>query len=143
MDKLLGLLGFYDENRPSFLDTSGALNFLLHTGNVGDYALPISGGRLTGTLFTQDAGMEAEWVGHLRNRNGITYVGGTNADSTLYRVLAIISPNYSEVDEATALRYEYTSADGIKSDIILHTGNSNAVKIQSTAPTDTSALWVW
>lgn len=26
---------------------------------------------------------------------------------------------------------------------ILHTGNSNAVKIQSTAPTDTSALWVW
>ena len=26
---------------------------------------------------------------------------------------------------------------------ILHTGNSNAVKIQSSAPTDTSALWVW
>jgi hypothetical protein len=104
--------------------------------------LPLSGGRLTGTLFTQDAGMEAEWVGHLRNRNGITYVGGTNADSTLYRVLAIISPNYSEVDEATALRYEYTSADGIKSDIILHTGNIGdyTANIQNTASGATGGM---
>lgn len=41
MGKILGQLGFNDKDTPYFRDTEGGLHKLLHTGNVGDYAVPL------------------------------------------------------------------------------------------------------
>ena len=39
-----GLLGFNGKDNPTFRTTGGANNTLLHSGNVGSYALPVNGG---------------------------------------------------------------------------------------------------
>lgn len=94
--------------------------------NASDYFTK-DGGKLDGTVFTQDAGTDAEWVGHLRNKYGVTFVGGTVGADENYRVIAILPrtgmDGIATEDARNALQYEYNDGDGVTRFQILHTGN--------------------
>lgn len=66
----LGFLGFIDTQGPTFSDGNGNPYPLLHSGNVGSYALPISGGTVTspyGTVMTLRSTSSNEVVMQYRN----------------------------------------------------------------------------
>lgn len=97
---------------------------VLDNTNVGEYALPKSGGTVTspyGTVMTLRSTAGNEVVMQYRNS------ADDNEGSLGFN--GIDNPIFKKTD-GTNLQ-------------LLHTGNSAKVAIQSTAPTDTSALWVW
>jgi len=121
-----GYLGFNGVNTPVFYNAQGGHDFLLHTGNVGDYAIKkndIGGQTISAPSYTpfniQNTYPSSTGVMMGFSLNG-TAQGGFGFEQ-----------GYAMVQEKGAVQFLY------------HTGNSNAVKIQETAPSDTSALWVW
>lgn len=121
-----GGLGFYGANKPYYFNSSlSPVGELLHSGNVGDYALPVKGGNVGDgtqhTPFGVIGGTEFTLIQYKDNTNvsrGAIGFKGTNNPVVL---------------DATA-QNAYS---------IHHDGNSAKVAIQATAPTDTTALWVY
>lgn len=85
--------------------------------------------------------------------NGDLYIKKANSTTTA-RIIhyqdSVFLRNYTDdnnykdlVIRTTGLSYLSRENGTGKEYAVLHTGNSNAVAIQSSAPTDTSALWVW
>ena len=119
-----GLLGFNGTDNPIFYDTNHKEHNILHGGNYHYYALPLTGGTVTspyGTVMTLRSTAGNEVVMQYRNS------ADDNEGSLGFN--GIDNPIFKKTD-GTNLQ-------------LLHTGNSAKVAIQSTAPTDTSALWVW
>lgn len=50
-NEVLGYLGFIEANKPLFYDTDGNGRLLLHERNYSSYALPLSGGTMTGNIL--------------------------------------------------------------------------------------------
>lgn len=69
----------------------------------------------------------------LTQYNNATYLANVKDENNQTKIT--IQPN--------ALLYEKIENGVTKTSTILHTGNSNPVAIQESAPTDTNALWVW
>ena len=124
MGETLGFLGFSGKDTPVFFHSDGAnADTLLHSGNVGDYALPISGGRL---VVSSPIGMR---VSNVADSNG-TFIGFDDVGGPIGYLGCRHDgvPLYSNGNVGYPLH---------------HDGNSAKVAIQETAPTDTTALWVW
>jgi len=119
---------------PYYNENGGTEKQILHTGNIAEHALPIGGGTLTGALqVSLDGNGKAQFFG-----NGATaFMTAVNKDGTVNRQARVKASG----DVANCMDI-YDSINKV-SHTVLHTGNSNAVAIQSSAPTDTSALWVW
>ena len=111
---------------------NGSTKELLHSGNVGSYALPITGGKLTGEL-------------NLDTNGATTAVIPYQKQLLLRNVMDWSTLNYTDirVGDGVATLIKNTNGSAIVSGQLLHTGNSAKVAIQSSAPTDTTALWVW
>ena len=110
---------------------------LLNSGNVGSYALPLTGGEINwlkikrenadsegGQLILEkpaNSPLEGDvYIDVLSDRLRFFEFGGAFRGATL------------DLSETGAVDHTF----------ILHTGNSAKVAIQSSAPSDTSALWV-
>ena len=109
----LGYLGFNAKN-PVYRDTANTYYNLIHSGNVGSYALPITGGRLTGTLEFQIA------------NNGKSTVYKNNSatvDHGLYLTDTNSSNNKATLRvSATNNRVDFVDVNN-NANTILHTGN--------------------
>jgi len=124
-----GHLGLAGANKPVFMTTGGFPHALLHAGNVGDYALPKTGGRIENSgLYLLD----------LYNTNNavsnslIKFSGQKNGEGVCLGYLGM-----TNVDEPGFVAHDNTSWHPL-----LHTGNSAKVHIGTSAPSDTSALWI-
>ena len=99
-----------------------------------------SGGKINGEIQVEqsDIGQLA-----LSGYMGNSYFCNRTTGSSRFRQINIQNPtNYA--DDNNALIYEYQDASGIGHQTnIIHTGNSAKVVVSETAPSDTSALWVW
>lgn len=91
-------------------------------------------------------------IGALRIQNGYGTVGadGNHAsliannvasDNSNSRALMVYNTQYRADDSACLEIWKRTNG-AVTVETVLHTGNSNAVTVAATAPTDTTALWV-
>lgn len=120
-----GWFGFSGVDNPIVGLTSGSKT-LLHTGNVGSYALPLDGGGVVKSTSSR--------VMSVNHTDGAdAYIGYYSGTSTLLGMLG-----FTEADKPM-----FIQSNGNTGQYLLHTGNSAKVAIQETAPTDTTALWVW
>lgn len=119
---LLGYLGMDESNIPIMLCNDGVTRkILLHEDNFSEYALPISGGNMTYADFN--------------------YNGDTSVDYTLriYESARGVFRMRNGDSVGNGIDFDTNNLGGIKK--VLHTGNSSAVVVSSSAPSDTSALW--
>ncbi len=113
---------------------------ILDEGNVGDYALPKSGGTVTGNAIFKGGYDGATHGGSIYLSQPAT----TDLVGDDIRVHAIGNGiTFSELGgNYRGAHLDLSQCGNWESSIILHTGKSAKVAIQSTAPTDTTALWV-
>ena len=117
---LLGGLGFSGADVPVFLDsTGGTTKRLLHVGNYSDYALPKTEGVATTFTVEQDSMIGVPCIRYRSNGDMLGYLG-IRRDGELGK-------------------WDGNAQNGVT---FFHTGNSAPVKIQESAPSDTTALWV-
>lgn len=70
-----GVLGITDIGTPYFGTQGGNLNTLIHGGNYSDYALPLTGGTISGNLYIGDSN-NTDWMPICFRRNGVvTFIG--------------------------------------------------------------------
>jgi hypothetical protein len=152
---MLGYLGIRRDGQLAMWDGSAQnMKTYIHDGNVGDYAAGSAYG-LIGHYGTDNGG-----ILYNPNYGGVRYT--YNVDSYNEGIFPT-SSNANSVLTLNRHAGDYTSQLGFSSNgclyyrtfdgeaihasktwrEILDTGNSAKVAIQSTAPTDTSALWVW
>ena len=113
-DGQLGSLGFVWENTPAFFHTDGNYYHLLHSGNYSSYALPLSGGRITGNSIT---------------------IGKTDNYNAAYATIAVNAS--TSADYGTYIRHYHSSSykgllitkdgayysDGSSNNTLIHSGN--------------------
>lgn len=109
------------------------IHTLLHTGNINDQILHAN--TLQGLMPVGDGTRGVPYIGA---DYGIMEIGSMidfhTASGQDFKVRLSVTSNGSL----------YLSEDGgSRGGYTLHTGNSAKVAIQSTAPSDTSSLWVW
>ena len=197
----VGYLGCGHDGKARYSD-GGTESLLLHTGNVGDYAVPKNGGEVNGTLwfnsgtsllsFSSDDVMLAQCDSAkdlssakiLRVRKGdishaltlqdnstsnvytvlhsgnvgdyaLPKYGGTVGDGQGMEPFAIIGNSIASFvgfnvggTNMGSLGFDYNGTPVARyydsTYHIIHTDrNSAKVAIQESAPTDTTALWVW
>lgn len=116
----LGMLGFKGKNTPVFYE-SGWTNHrsLIHTGNMGDYVLPKNGG------------VAQNFSVGVSSTTGSPALVFRNSENKAVGILGLYNGNL----------YKY-NADATSYNLILDTRNSAKVSIGTTAPSDTSSLWV-
>jgi len=125
-DGTLGELGFIGANNPTFRNTSGANNTLLHTGNMASHVLPINGDTLNEgkSVYEKVNGnaSNAVWNGY-RNNDG-TVFGGIGAFASNGKVQHIFIGADGETSYRKASGLSITK-DAIqwKEKDLLHTGN--------------------
>ena len=145
MGKILGQLGFNDKNTPYFRDTEGGLHKLLHTDNVGEYALskdggtldkgksidfrPVdSGGNAVGSYFKDINNVRRGGVGALFDNGVLNYLFASANDEPWKNNVGLTI---------------HTDAIKWKGADILHTGNSAKVLVSSTPLTAVGSVRVW
>lgn len=137
-DGILGSLGFLSKDKPVYVNSADNTSYeLVHANNVGSYALPISGGKVNGTIKLTMTGDEAHGYTQIYKNNSATVDNGT--------YLQDITPSGEKVWLGILAKnneMQFRKTDGTFS-VLLHTGNSAKVAIQASAPTDTTALWVY
>lgn len=108
---------------------------LLHTGNYTNYALPKSDPSVTGDLTVSRYNNGFSKF-HKSHDNGTVDYGTIIHDETKdgTKVLLIVQANQNGAFFRDTSGTTHT---------LLHTGNSAKVAIQESAPTDTTALWVY
>jgi len=124
-DGTLGYIGFEGADELKFLNSSGGLSYnILHTGNMVDHVLPKTGGTLgdgaSSIPLTIDGG------------ESMAFVEFRNVSKNRYGGLGFIgenSPAFIKADRSAAISLH-------------HDGNSAKVHIGTSAPSDTSALWI-
>lgn len=124
-EERVGAIGFMEKNKPIFVnDAYDRVYPLLHTGNMADYVLPLTGGTIeANTTVPIGVKVSANGVGawfKFANNDGSLGHYGFKADGT---------PTIIMKDDLT----EQT---------LHHDGNSAKVHIGTSAPSDTSALWI-
>ena len=127
-----GYLGFDGENNPVFVNNyggTGAANVMsiLHTGNMGDHALPKSGGEVNGNIQVKQYGATSALVG-IENGHNWIFIGVNESG------MAYVSDKYGNIFERPlngSLTFKGKA-----------TGNGNPVHIGTSAPSDTTALWI-
>lgn len=137
----LGQIGFNGINNPIFMDTGSVIHTLLHTGNVAGYALPLDG----------NTPLEGNTLGISQNRGSVNaddaHVGlkthTTKGDTENYRYLMVLNASqYGTADIGSAI-FLRDCVNGYRRNYMLHhDGNSAKVHIGTSAPSDTSALWI-
>lgn len=121
---LLGYLGFLDKDTPVFATSTGSAYSLLHSGNVGSYALPINGGRILGkNNYPLEIQSSEDTISAIRfyNVTGATlgFLGFNGADNPYFYTSQSLGRGYS----------------------LHHDGNSRKVMFGTSAPSDTTVLW--
>ena len=139
---VLGSLGFYGVDSPRFVSTGGVASVLLHSHNFSTYALPLDG----------NTPLEGNTLGISQNRGSVNaddaHVGlkthTTKGDTENYRYLVVLNASqYGTADIGSAI-FLRDCVNGAQTNYTLHhDGNSAKVVISETAPSDTSALWVY
>jgi len=121
---LLGYLGFYWD-KPVYIDgATSALRYLLHEGNVGEYALVKNGGVIGDgkdhypLVVKGNNGSRKAWIG-FRDDTDLGFLGMTGVNNPVF-----------------------TKNDLVTSYSLHHDGNSAKVVQATSAPTDTTAVWV-
>lgn len=144
-DTFLGFLGMNGANKPSYMPADRSTSYdLLHSGNFSGYALPIWGGTLNEKAcvnFKAPTTTNASGS-YFINNDGTTFGGiGMFASGGVGQALYLAAGTTAPYDGANGL---WITSSNImwKAKSLHHDGNSAKVAIQSTAPTDTSALWV-
>lgn len=126
---LQGYLGFRDVEKPFYQNTVGGEYDLLHTGNYSSYALPRGGGEINGNLYIRTTAQTgARLYGDDNNRSYYTYLG---KDGTTFGRLGFIGANNAIIMTTDNNTYA-----------LHHDGNSAKVHIDTSAPSDTSSLWI-
>lgn len=120
----LGLLGMYGANTPVFYDIYGNVRNLLHSNNYSSYALPKTGGTITGgdTAVPMTLGRSnGDYVelGFSGSSGAVGYLGFSSVNNPVFEN-ASRSESYS----------------------LHHDGNSAKVHIGTSAPSDTSSAWI-
>ncbi len=131
---ILGCLGFDGENNPVIMATDNSSKYpLLTTNNMGSYVLPLTGGTLTDVLRFAKVSNGNGYLqkNHTADTDNGFYMVDTNKDGKLARL---------EVS-ATNQKASFTGDDRIAKELH-HDGNSAKVHIGTSAPSDTSALWI-
>lgn len=114
-------LGVNREGKPAYSNGNAEYD-ILHTGNVGSYALPLSGGTVQELALGQ--------IGMIGD-SGFKIV----QDGNILSYLTFSGRNK---------RFEWWDpTEGYHCYQMLDTKNSAKVSISESAPSDTSALWVW
>jgi hypothetical protein len=135
----LGHLGFNGKNNPVFMKADGGYLALIHAENVGQHALPISGGTLATYLcITGGYGVLSGDANHtqIQSRVSITSEQGR-------RGFLVCNTNASPT-VADALRLRDIKPDGTETDYaVLHTGNSAKVVVSQTPLTSAGSIRVW
>lgn len=134
-------LNYSNKNSQIYAHSGGTSGAILHSGNVGIYALPIYGGTVNGSVKST-SGLYA-----VRNINNETHeallaVAG-NGRAGLYHRTNNVNDAILYVSP-TELSYQPTVNGATKNYGIHHDGNSNKIVFtedDTTAPTDTTALW--
>lgn len=141
-----GYLGFNGVNIPAFVTDDGVPKELLHVGNYTNHVLPKSGGRMTdgseigfapwnsascavGTAFYN--------YGSTTRSGGYSALFNNGAINCLSMAVSSTPWDVSTGLSITASNVKWKNQD------VLHKGNSAAVVISSSTPSDTSALWVY
>ena len=119
----LGEIGVSVDKVP-FYNNGAAEYGLLHTGNFSSYALPLTGGKISG-------GYTPLTINNGSTNNGVAI--GFSAIGAAFGFLG-----FQGVDKPV-----YIPSVGSGSKSLLHTGNSAKTAIQESAPSDTNSLWVW
>ncbi len=120
-----GSLGFSSKDEPTYVDSAGIKAYeLLHTGNMANHVLPKSGGKLS-TSVSSPLTLESTTT----DSTNIVFNG---ASGTLGHI-GFVGANTPAV----------WNSDSVTWYNLLHTGNSAKVVVSQTAPSDTTALWVW
>ena len=118
----VGALGFNASGKPSFLNSAQSTESeILHSGNVGDYALPLSGSKdMTGNRLGLYKG-----YGFLYTDESSTAViasdGTPNNDNAT--VIRIENPSIYEASLANAIKLRYKVNGTTNEYNVLHTGN--------------------
>ena len=140
---LWGYLEYYTSNRRGvrLIDDSTGKIYESHVTNdkwttwkelaFAEKVLPLTGGTLTGTFAIAPSGNSSET--RIINNSGNTHIRN-KVDEKNYTDIVVQKGNWVATESVDGVTKVYN---------ILHTGNSAKVAIQSSAPTDTSALWVW
>ena len=124
----IGYLGFNGKDKPVYMPSdASAIHELLHTGN----GLPLSGGTVSGNVTIESTAPQF----NIQNsshaiRATVSSAGNAGLYDTTFSKWLLKSDSKGTV-----------TIDGDNKP--LHTGNSAKVAIQSSAPSDTTALWVW
>ena len=87
-----GYLGFNGLNSPCFISAEGAKYPLIHSGNIGNYALPLTGGEIKGSLGVTGS-ITAQGVGTFVNGlkvggNNVIHSGNIGSQSVNYATSA-------------------------------------------------------
>lgn len=137
----LGSLGFNGTNNPVFYNTNYVMNSLLHTGNMADHVLPLDG----------NTPLNGNTLGISQNRGSVNaddaHVGlkthTTKGDTENYRYLMILNASQYGVTDIGSAIFLRDCVNGYRRNYMLHhDGNSAKVHIGTSAPSDTSALWI-
>ena len=119
----LGRLGFSAKETPAMMTTGGGVKELLHTGNMADHVLLLTGGTVKNAandpLAVEDTADNICLIKYRGVDGVLGYIGFNRADNPVV----------------------YSS--GLGTQELHHSGNSVKVVISETAPSDTSALWVY
>lgn len=115
------------------MDKDGNMYSILTENNVGSYALPINGGKITGTLWSSIDGKGQSGFSGLNN---VAHIDTKNTDGTAHKQLKLFANN--DISKCLSVRdfvkaIEYT---------VHHDGNSSKVVQATSAPSDTTAVWV-
>ena len=107
---------------------------VLHSGNIGSYALPITGGQCTGNYIGVISIDETKNMAHLHAAGGWAVLRNRLADNSI-QDLGILNEKVYFLTYAT---------DGTRKTIseLHHDGNSAKVVQATSAPSDTTAVWV-
>lgn len=85
---LLGHLGYNGVDNPVIRLASGYLKEILHSGNVGSYALPLTGGKISNTLYTplnlENTAGDINTLG-FNGASGVLGYLGFNAKNPVYK----------------------------------------------------------
>lgn len=121
-DAELGTIGFVG-GLPVLRIGTGSWRDILHTGNMASHVLPITGGEIKSP---SDVALTIGST-HTNKRVMVKYLNG--------------STNYGYLGFTEANKPVYASNTGTLHDLH-HSGNSAKVHIGTSAPSDTSALWI-
>lgn len=131
-DELLGCLGLEDADKPIFRDTTDSANYLLHSGNYTDYALPKTGGRVTGNLYVQNNSANAQssvyFADKDSNRYGSIFMEEVNG--SLKRYDANWANKYTIIDSGNVGSYALPKSGGELEDTS-NTANSAPLLIRA------------